>query len=108
MSRDITPTICIDDEHEVKAKVFRLFERERPGGACKHELWVRFDWTANGWEVSFYGRWSMRDAVEGHKPLTSLTVDQCRLAVHAMKMLQELWDTGKTTCDEISFEPAKK
>lgn len=106
--RNITPLIAITDEKKVTAKVFRLLKRDRPNdGACKHDLWVRFDWTEQGWQMSFYGKRAETDAIKGHEPLTKLTVYQAELAVVAAQMLKELEDSGKTSTPDIEFPPEK-
>ena len=45
--------IEITDQSEVKAKVFRLFSRDGTG-SCKRSLWVRFDYTKDGWSARFW------------------------------------------------------
>jgi hypothetical protein len=95
------------DETTVNARVFRLFSRDGTG-ACRRSLTVRFDWTENGWEASFYHTHGLRDAYQGTNRMTAIPASLADLAAEAMRRLAELEDSGVTGTPEVQFKPKKK
>lgn len=87
--------IEIDNEIPVVAQVFSLFSKDGTG-SCTRELWVRFDWTENGWTASFYKKSGQRDAVAKSDPLTEIPAKVADLAVEAFRRLGVLNASGKT------------
>lgn len=96
--------IEIDDEIPVVAQVFRLFSRDGTG-ACKRELWVRFDWTENGWVASFYKKFGKGDATAKSDPMTEIPATVADLAAEAFRRLGVLNASGKTGWEGLKFRP---
>ena len=96
--------IEVGEQIDVRAKVFRLFSRDGTG-ACRRELWCRFDWTDSRWAVSFYKKFGQRDAVAGNEPMTSIPAALADLAAEALRRLAELNDSGTMGGDEIHLPP---
>lgn len=91
-------TIELDDEQiDVRARVFRLFSRDGTA-ACTRSIWCRLDWRGDGWEISFYGTHTQRDAIQGVNQLQAIPWHVADLVAKAMSILKKIQagpDTGK-------------
>ncbi|MGF2025159.1 hypothetical protein, partial [Enterococcus casseliflavus] len=62
-------------------------------------LWCRFDWTENGWVLSFYKKFGKRDAINRNDPLTEIPGNVADLAAEAFRRLGILNNSDETGQD---------